>query len=106
MPYQLNYNKKIDIKTNKLYALVMPYSEVCSFMRIAGTVKLIELLPDTYSVQLYNLDGTLFSFPIGYSEAGIYRTSEYEFYSYEPLFYSDQFRIPSALAKGVLKVVR
>jgi hypothetical protein len=65
---------------------IMPYSEVCMHMRIAGKVMMFQVLSRN-SVQIYDLDGKIFSFPIGYGEAGFYsapaNNPEYEFYYYD-----------------------
>lgn len=50
--------------------LVLPYSEVCMHMRVAGTQMLGELVEDGRMVQLYKPDGEPFSFPITRGEAG------------------------------------
>lgn len=65
--------EKVRITPNKMYTIRMPYSEVCMFMRVAGELMEIELLPiNEYRavVQLYR-DGHVFSSPILASEAGI-----------------------------------
>lgn len=53
--------------------LTLPYSEVCMYMKIAGTTMEGELVQgdDQFGmVQLYNEDGSVFSFPITAGEAG------------------------------------
>jgi hypothetical protein len=50
--------------------VTLPYSEVCMHMRVAGTQMLVEPRPDGMA-QLWNLDGTQFSFPITAGEAGV-----------------------------------
>lgn len=50
--------------------LTLPYSEVCMSMGVAGKTMQGELTPDGYGVQLYDDDGTPFSFPITRGEAG------------------------------------
>lgn len=84
MEYVYDYNQQVTINFNQIYALYMPFSEVNMFMNIAGKVKLVELLPNGM-VQLYELDGSEFSFPITYSEAGIYQNQQTrEYYSFAP----------------------
>lgn len=57
---------------------IMPYSEVCMHLRVAGKMmrfRLIENARDARyapSVQLLNPDGTELSFPIGAGEGGVY----------------------------------
>lgn len=67
------------------YEKVMPYSEVCLHMRIAGQRMAFEIVPSSawgHSVQLYDLrDGRPFSSPILTGEAGLFEDSEgYYFY--------------------------
>ncbi len=49
--------------------LSLPYSEVCMSMKVAGQVMLGELRENDM-VQLYELNGRKFSFPITRGEAG------------------------------------
>jgi hypothetical protein len=58
---------------------VMPHSEVCMHMQVAGREMLFALLDDG-SVQLLNEDGSHFSFPITNGEAGVYEDDEGYFY--------------------------
>lgn len=60
--------------------LVMPYSEVCMHLRVAGTVMLGELLPSRM-VQLFTVDGVRVSFPVTSGEAGLYEDDHGMFYS-------------------------
>jgi hypothetical protein len=57
----------------------MPYSEVCMHMKVSGKVMEFELISER-SVQLYREDGTMFSFPITYGEAGVFRSDEGYYY--------------------------
>ncbi len=50
--------------------LVMPWSEVCLHMGIADRPMLAELTDSGHMVQLYTLDGRIFSAPITLGEAG------------------------------------
>lgn len=50
--------------------LMLPYSEVCMHLKVAGRTRPVEILPD--GVQIYNWDGTKFSFPITHGEAGVF----------------------------------
>lgn len=50
--------------------LVLPYSEVCMHMKIAGKTMTGGLLRNELMVQLYDDDGRHFSFPITCGEAG------------------------------------
>jgi hypothetical protein len=51
------------------------YSECAMFMRVAGKPMSFRFLGVCQGVQLLNDDGTRFSAPITYGEAGIYRTT-------------------------------
>lgn len=65
----------------------LPYSEVCIHMRVAGKVRPVTLIANTRPdgtasypmAQILNLDGSPFSMPVTYGEAGIYRDGG-EFY--------------------------
>lgn len=51
----------------------MPYSEVCSHMRVAGKPMTVQVVGDDYPMaQLFGDDGRPFSSPILLGEAGIY----------------------------------
>lgn len=50
---------------------LMPASEVCLHMKITDKPMIFELVSNR-AVQLYNMDGTPFSFPILTGEAGIF----------------------------------
>lgn len=58
---------------------VMPHSEVCMHMRIAGREMAFALLNDG-SVQLLNDDATHFSIPITNGEAGVYEDDDGYYY--------------------------
>jgi len=64
---------RITLMVGQVFRTVLPYSEVCMHMRIAGTPKLVCVL--SRSAQILNDDGTPFSFPVSHGEAGIYDTS-------------------------------
>ena len=62
---------------------LMPHSEVCCHMRVAGKEMNFELLDKEYpSVQLFRDNGDYFSGPITYGEAGIFRDDN-GFYYYK-----------------------
>jgi hypothetical protein len=69
--------------------LVLPHSEVCMHMRVAGTRMLAEVREG--GVQLLNPDGSPFSFPILHGEAGVYRDSR-GLYAYD-------VRVPVPMAR-------
>ena len=55
--------------------VVLPHSEVCMHMRVAGKRMNVQVLSHR-SAQLLNDDGTPFSFPILAVEAGIYQDKD------------------------------
>lgn len=60
---------------------VMPHSEVCMHMRIAGKTMDFELLNKQWpGVQLYDSKGGYFSSSITTGEAGLYRDEEGYYY--------------------------
>lgn len=59
------------VEVGRAYMLTLPWSEVCMYMKVAGTAMTAEILPD--GVQLVNADGSRFSSPITHGEAGLYR---------------------------------
>lgn len=65
----------------------LPYTEVCMHLGVDGQVREIEIL--SRGVQIYNEDGTKFSFPILHGEAGVYQGSamigkpEYKYFIHE-----------------------
>ena len=53
--------------------LLLPHSEVCMHMRVAGRVMAVEVTTGEYpTAQLLNDDGSCFSFPILTAEAGVF----------------------------------
>ena len=62
---------------------VMPHSEVCMHMRVAGRNMAFVLL-NGGSVQLLNDDGSHFSIPITNGEAGIYEDDAGYYYRSHP----------------------
>lgn len=92
-------SKEIRVAIGELVTKTMPYSEVCVHMKIADKPMMVRILEDGYAAQLYNLDGTTFSFPIIYSEAGLYRDTE-GFYYHE---YIEEDAIDSALLQKAVE---
>jgi hypothetical protein len=62
------------LKVGQVVALKMPWSEVCMHLRIHETER--QVLVTEVGAQILNDDGSAFSFPITYGEAGIYRDAE------------------------------
>ena len=77
------------VKAGDRVRLLMPYSEVCMHMQVAGRVMTVELIGGTYAggqtyivAQLRNDDESAFSAPIGTGEAGLYGSPCGEMYCY------------------------
>lgn len=77
------------VKAGDRVRLLMPHSEVCMHMRVAGLTMTVDLIGGTYPggqtyvvAQLRNEDGSVFSSPIGTGEAGIYGATCGEMYCY------------------------
>jgi len=62
------------VKAGDIVEIVLPYSEVCMHLGLAGLGQKVQILSD--GVQILTVDGNNFSFPITYGEAGIYSDSE------------------------------
>ena len=74
-------SRLIRVVTGEHGRKVMPHSEVCMHMRVAGREMAFALL-DGGSVQLLNDDGSHFSIPITNGEAGVYEDRDgYYFHS-------------------------
>ena len=69
----------IRVKPGEHGRKVMPHSEVCLHMRIAGRTMAFALL-NNGGVQLHNDDETPFSIPITNGEAGIYKDDDGFYY--------------------------
>jgi hypothetical protein len=63
---------KIILHPGEFGTVILPFSEVCMHMRVAGKEMRVQVL-DGGMVQLYK-DGDRFSFPISAGEAGFHRT--------------------------------
>jgi hypothetical protein len=62
------------VKPGDVVRLMLPWSEVCLYMKVADQVMDVRVLDD--GAQILNEKGTPFSFPITHGEAGIYRDAE------------------------------
>lgn len=69
-------HKQIEIKPGELGRAVMPYSEVCIHMQVAGKRMYFRLLENNgyCAVQLLSDEMQMFSFPITTGEGGVYST--------------------------------
>ena len=54
--------------------VVLPYSEVCMHLRVAGEARFVRILE--HGVQILNDDLTPFSFPVTWGEAGVGRDGD------------------------------
>ena len=57
-------------RLNGALAVVLPYSEVCCAMRVAGQTRRVIPLTN-HMAWILNEDGSLFSFPVTRGEAGL-----------------------------------
>jgi len=82
-PCQTVFYPRKDVKLGDYFLNVMPFSEVCMHLRVAGRIMGVKVICHTYtgtdkvnytpSAQLINpLDGKEYSFPISLGEAGIF----------------------------------
>ena len=71
--------RRVRITTGERGRKVMPHSEVCMHMRVAGRQMAFALLHGG-SVQLLNDDGSHFSFPITSGEAGVLEDGDGYYY--------------------------
>jgi|GEM_PF-3436024 len=89
--YNMESPEKIDLQLADRWTAIMPYSEVCMHMRIAGAKMLCEFAGEASNpmIQLYTVDGRVFSSPVTTGEAGVYdsrnSTKGYGFYTYGEL---------------------
>lgn len=81
--YCENFDRRVGANIGDSGAKHMPYSEVCIHMRIAGKIMGFKIVSKT-SVQLFDSEGKVFSFPIGTGEAGFFNGIDGSFYYYLP----------------------
>lgn len=65
---------RVRVKVGEKIKVIMPWSEVCMHLNIAGKTMTCELLGR--GVQLYDEEGNKFSFPITHGEAGFYEGNQ------------------------------
>jgi len=66
----------VPVRPGDRVRLLLPHSEVCIHMRVAGRVMTVEVTTGEYpTAQLLNDDGSRFSFPILTAEAGIFSSA-------------------------------
>lgn len=98
-------NHRVEIKPGEEGEAVMPPSEVCMHMRVSGKKMKFRFLPGGKTVQLLNADGSVFSAPILYSEAGIYSQGDGKFYYYPDYDRAAAAMYESSGRSGVMRVV-
>jgi hypothetical protein len=76
-PLRYDYGGMMDIETGRTYTLLMPYSEVCDHMKIAGTLQTVFVKAN--GVYLDSGAGP----HLTYGEAGIYEGGKDGRYAYE-----------------------
>lgn len=59
------------VKPGDVVNVMLPYSEVCMHLKVAGRTRPVEVL--AAGAQILNWDGTNYSFPVTHGEAGIYQ---------------------------------
>jgi len=62
------------VKVGEVVNVMLPYSEVCMHLKVAGRTRPVEILAT--GAQILNWDGTNFSFPVTHGEAGIYTDAD------------------------------
>lgn len=70
----------VEIEPGQWGLAIMPYSEVCVHMQVAGKPMLFILRADGMMVQLFSPSGQVFSGPITPGEAGIYQDGQRRYY--------------------------
>lgn len=63
---------KVRVAIGETVTVVLPWSEVCMSMRVAGRPHRVTLLSES-AAQLATMDGERVSFPVLPGEAGLYR---------------------------------
>lgn len=69
-----------DLRIGDIVELELPFSEVCTHMKVAGQKRKVKIV--LAGAQILEADGSNFSFPVGYGEAGVYQDTD-GFYVYE-----------------------
>lgn len=88
--------EKLYVAPGDRVSVILPYSEVCMHLRVAGQRMTVELLPSG-GAQLIGRDGRPFSIPIGDGEAGFYRDNGGAYtYPDAPWFALAIRRVPAA----------
>jgi hypothetical protein len=78
----MGYYEKVYVRRGTKFANVMPHSEVCMHMGIAGKTMGCELVGERPMVQLFEIESQRpFSAPILTGEAGIFTDRDGQFYT-------------------------
>lgn len=75
---------KFYVSPGDVVRVMIPHSEVCMHMRVAGKVMSVKVCDGFKGAQLLNDDGTNYSFPITMGEAAFYTQDHKEWYYYYP----------------------
>ena len=88
-------NVRTDLQLADRWEAIMPHSEVCMHMRVAGTKMLCAFTgnPSYPMVQLYKTDGIAFSAPVTTGEAGVYGDSRRGFYTYGEKKFMTRYKV-------------
>ncbi len=71
------------IKPGDTVEVILPHSEVCMHMKVAGKRAKVELTKAQHpAAQIRRQDDTPFSFPVSYGEAGLYWDETQGYYYY------------------------
>lgn len=69
---------RIDVEVGETIMIVLPYSEVCMHMRVAGKALPVRILE--HGAQIIDEDGGLCGAPVTWGEAGIYMDHQGQMY--------------------------
>jgi hypothetical protein len=73
--------QKVYVKPGETVELILPHSEVCCHMKVAGKRAKVTVTQSKYpAAQIGRQDGTAFSFPVGLGEGGFYRDDDGIYY--------------------------
>lgn len=81
-----NYQDRRYVNPGETVRMELAWSEAAMHMQVAGKIHNVTLLPssNTCVAQILTEDGSHYSFPILYGEAGFYRDEQGRYYYYAP----------------------
>lgn len=74
--------KRVVLRPGDTVEKVLPYSEVCMHLRVAGKRLKVRLGLNGRTAQIYDADGKPYSFPVLAGEAGLHDNYDGTFYCY------------------------